>query len=226
MCGRYALSTPLSKLPVSLLDRMDHEHRTHYAPRDLIVPGEPLLALRSDQSGPEASLMLWGLLPCWRKDPSQGPRPFNARSETVTSKPSFRAAWRHRRCLIPASCFFEKGHTVRRVDRHPFWLAGLWERWLGSDGSEVDTCTILTTIPNALVKPLHHRMPVLIPGGLEEAWMSSLDGQQLRALEPLLAPWDPYGWEVVEKSGEGQGGEGQSGESQLSLLAHLETGPE
>ena len=105
MCGRYALSTPLSNLPPVLLDNMGQEHRTRYAPRDLIVPGEPLLVCRSDQSGPEASLMLWGLIPGWLKDPSQGPRPFNARAETVADKPSFRASWRHRRCLIPASSY-------------------------------------------------------------------------------------------------------------------------
>ena len=212
MCGRYALATPLSQLPAVLLESMGQEHRNRYAPRDLIVPGEPLLAYRSDQSGPEASLMLWGLIPGWLKDPSQGPRPFNARSETVADKPSFRGPWRHRRCLIPASCFFEKGRAIRRIDRQPFWLAGLWERWLGSDGSEVDTCTVLTTSPNQLVKPLHHRMPVLIPHGLEEAWMAALDGQQLRALEPLLGPWDPNGWEVVSGKDDGQ----------LSLLSALQ----
>ena len=213
MCGRFSLSTPLNQLPPVLLDRMDPKHRTRYAPRDLIAPGEPLLVLRSDEAGPEASLMLWGLIPGWLKDPSQGPRPFNARAETVADKPSFRGAWRHRRCLIPASCFFEKGRSIRRMDRQSFWLAGLWERWLGPDGSEVDTCTILTTSPNALVKPLHHRMPVLIPEGLEQAWMASLDGQELRALEPLLSPWDPSGWEAVSNKDDGQ----------LSLLSALQT---
>ena len=212
MCGRYALATPLSQLPAVLLESMGQEHRNRYAPRDLIVPGEPLLAYRSDQSGPEASLMLWGLIPGWLKDPSQGPRPFNARSETVADKPSFRGSWRHRRCLIPASCFFEKGRAIRRIDRQPFWLAGLWERWLGSDGSEVDTCTVLTTSPNQIIKPLHHRMPVLIPHGLEEAWMAALDGQQLRALEPLLGPWDSSGWEVVSSKDD----------DQLSLLSALQ----
>ena len=84
---------------------------------------------------------------------------------------------------------------------------------MGPDGSEVETCTILTTIPNALVKPLHHRMPVLIPEGLEQAWMASLDGQGLRALEPLLSPWDPSGWEAVSSKDDGQ----------LSLLSALQT---
>ena len=82
-------------------------------------------------------------------------------------------------------------------------MAGLWERWLGSDGSELDTCTILTTAPNSLIQPLHDRMPVLIPDGLEEAWLAVADGHDLRALEPLLMGWDPQGWivESIQSSG-------------------------
>ena len=129
----------------------------------------------------------------------------------MAEKASFRGAWRHRRCLIPASAFL-KGRRFRRVDGQPFWLAGLWERWLGSDGSEVDTCTILTTTPNVLVKPLHPRMPVTIPQGLEEAWMAPADGHQLRALEPLLNPWDPSGWRLEEP---------ESLQGQLSLLGPM-----
>ena len=212
MCGRFALSIPVGDLPHPLRERMDPEHQRRYAPRELICPGEPVLALRRDQAGPEAALMLWGLIPSWSKDPTQGPRPINARSETVAEKASFRGAWRHRRCLIPASAFLEKGRRFRRVDGEPFWLAGLWERWLGSDGSEVDTCTILTTTPNALVKPLHPRMPVTIPHGLEEAWMAPADGHQLRALEPLLNPWDPSGWLLEEP---------ESLQGQLSLLGPM-----
>lgn len=204
MCGRFALSSTVKELPSLLLEGMDSEHQVRYAPRPLICPGEPLLALRRDQCTQEASLMLWGLIPSWSKDPSHGPRPFNARAETVMDRPTFRGSWRHRRCLIPATSFFEKGQRIRRIDRRPFWLAGLWERWQGSDGSEVDTCTILTTTPNALVKPLHSRMPVVIPDGLEEAWTASADGFQLRVLEPLLSPWDPMDWEVVDAVGNGQ----------------------
>ncbi|NDD69777.1 MAG: SOS response-associated peptidase, partial [Synechococcaceae bacterium WB9_4xC_028] len=186
MCGRYALSTALPNLPVPLLERLDGDHRRHYAPRDLIRPGEPLLALRREEGKDQAALMLWGLIPSWVKDPSTGPRPFNARAETVAEKASFRGAWRHRRCLLPASCFFEKGQQIARDDGQTFWIAGLWERWLGADGSEVDTCTVLTTEANALIRPFHDRMPVLIPAGLEEAWMAPSDGAELRALEPLL----------------------------------------
>ena len=82
-------------------------------------------------------------------------------------------------------------------------MAGLWERWLGSDGSELDTCTILTTAANSLIQPLHDRMPVLIPDVLEEAWLAVADGHELRALEPLLMGWDPQGWivEPIQRGG-------------------------
>jgi putative SOS response-associated peptidase YedK len=90
----------------------------------------------------------------------------------------------------------EKGHRLAPASGGPFWLAGLWERWIGPDGSELETCCVLTTRPNALVAPLHERMPVLIPGGLEEPWLEPLDGPGLRANEPLLEPWDPAGWQA------------------------------
>jgi putative SOS response-associated peptidase YedK len=86
---------------------------------------------------------------------------------------------------------------IRRSDRQPFWLAGLWDRWIGPDGSELESCCVLTTAPNALVAPLHNRMPVILPDGLEEAWLAPCDGPGLRALEPLLEGWDPQRWELV-----------------------------
>ena len=197
MCGRFALTEEAFQLPAAIRERMSDVHLSRYAPRQLIRPSEPVLGLRREECKIEAALMLWGLIPSWAKNPFAGPRPFNARSETVAEKKSFRAAWRHRRCLIPATGFFEKNYFVSRFDRRSFWIAGLWERWLGSDGSELDTCTILTTTANALIQPLHDRMPVLIPDGLEEAWLAVADGHDLRALEPLLMGWDPQGW-IVE----------------------------
>jgi putative SOS response-associated peptidase YedK len=111
-------------------------------------------------------------------------------------KASFRGPWRHRRGLLPADAFFEKGHRIARTDGEPFWLAALWDRWIGPDGSEVESAVVLTTKPNALVAPLHERMPVIIPAGLEQAWCEPLDGPGLRALEPLLSGWDPAGWQA------------------------------
>ena len=194
MCGRYSLSTRLDQLLPRLQGPLPPGLLEHYAPRPLIRPGEPELALVQEHGRIQPALLLWGLLPEWSKDPLAGPRPFNARSETVAEKASFRGAWRHRRCLLPADAFFEKGVRIQRRDGDLFWLAGLWDRWIGPDGSEVDSCCVLTTTPNALVAPLHDRMPVILPEGLEQAWLEPRDGPELRALQPLLGSWDPADW--------------------------------
>ena len=201
MCGRYSLTTRLDQLLPRLQGELPPGLLEHYAPRPLIAPGEPVLALRQEHGRLQPALMLWGLLPEWSKDPLAGPRPFNARSETVAEKASFRGAWRHRRCLLPADAFFEKGHRIHRRDGEPFWLAGIWDRWIGPDGSELESCCVLTTAPNPLVAPLHNRMPVILPDGLEQAWLETKDGPGLRALEPLLQGWDPGGWQVDPKPG-------------------------
>lgn len=201
VCGRYSLTTRLDQLLLRLPGELPPGLLEHYAPRPLIAPGEPVLALRQEHGRLQPALMLWGLLPEWSKDPLAGPRPFNARSETVAEKASFRGAWRHRRCLLPADAFFEKGHRIHRRDGEPFWLAGIWDRWIGPDGSELESCCVLTTAPNPLVAPLHNRMPVILPDGLEQAWLETKDGPGLRALEPLLQGWDPGGWQVDPKPG-------------------------
>jgi putative SOS response-associated peptidase YedK len=201
MCGRFSLTAAIDRLLPRLGGRLPEGLAQHYAPRFQVQPGEPVLVLRQEHGQSGAGLMLWGLLPEWSKDPlgrhGAGQRPFNARAETVAEKATFRGPWRHRRCLLPADGFYEKGHWLRRRDAGLFWLAGVWDRWIGPDGSELETCCVLTTVPNALVAPLHNRMPVLIPDGLEEAWMAPADGPGLRALQPLMAGWDPQDWEVV-----------------------------
>lgn len=203
MCGRFSLTTGLDQLLPHLQGPWPPGLAAHYAPRLEVRPGEPLLLQRQEHGVLQVGLALWGLLPEWAKDPAQARRPINARSETVNEKVSFRGPWRHRRCLVPASAFYEWGgvpkrpHRVARSDGGPFWLGGIWERWIGPDGSEVDTCCLLTTTANALVRPVHGRMPVVIPMGLEEAWLAPVDGPGLRALEPLMAPWDPSAWQLT-----------------------------
>lgn len=201
MCGRFSLTTAIDRLLPRLQGELPPQWIEHYAPRPSIRPGEPLLIQRQQQGRLEVAFALWGLLPSWVKDPADprrpAPRPILARSETVADKPSFRGPWRHHRCLIPADAFFERGVRIARRDGAPFWLAGLWDRWLGADGSQLDSCCILTTRPNALLAPLHDRMPVLIPDGLEQAWLAPVHGAELRALEPLLQPWDPSGWQAA-----------------------------
>ena len=196
MCGRFSLTIPIGTLGRQLGVSLPPGLELHYAPRGSIAPGEPVLALRQEHGRPEAALMLWGLLPEWSKDALAAHRPFNARGETVPEKASFRGPWRHRRCLLPADGFYEKGRLIRRCDGAPFWLAGLWDRWIGPDGSEVESCCVITTAANGLIRPLHDRMPVLLPDGLEQAWLAPADGPGLRALEPLLGGWDPLGWEI------------------------------
>ena len=197
MCGRYSLETPLDGLQAWLepwLQDGDRGWLAHYAPRQLILPGEPVLALRREQGHSRTAHMLWGLLPGWVKDPLHGPRLINARAETLADKASFRGPWRHHRCLLPADGFFEKGQKLLPQAAELFWLAGLWDRWIGPDGSEVETCCVITTRPNALVSPLHDRMPVIIPAGLEEVWLEPGDNAHRRALEPMLEPWSAEGW--------------------------------
>ena len=127
MCGRYSLTTQVDALLPRLRGPLPPGLANHYAPRPLIRPGEPLLI----QAGDGVHLALWGLLPSWVKKAEGAPRPIHARRETVAEKASFRGAWRHRRCLIPADAFFERGHRIARRDGALFWMGGLWERWLG-----------------------------------------------------------------------------------------------
>jgi putative SOS response-associated peptidase YedK len=218
MCGRYSLTTAIDRLLPRLRGPLPPGLLEHYQPRPQVRPGEPVLIQRENEGRPEVALARWGLLPAWLKDPRGRSRPINARSETVADKPYFRGAWRHHRCLLPADGFFEwradewrpepqgspargrrrrQPYWIRRLDGEPFWLGGLWDRWLGADGSELDSCCILTTAPNALLRPIHDRMPVVIPRGEEQRWLQGRGGAQLAALEPLLAPWDPAGWEAV-----------------------------
>jgi putative SOS response-associated peptidase YedK len=210
MCGRFSLTTPLQQLRPRLQGPLPAGLEAHYAPRAQVRPGEPVLLQRQEHGRLEMALALWGLVPDWCSDPLAVRRPINARSETVAEKPFFRGAWRHRRALIPADGFYEwqtsteagrvrkQPWLFRRRDGAPFWLGGLWDRWLGEDGGELETCVVLTTTPNDLLARVHDRMPVLIPDGLEQAWLEPADGPALRALEPLLAPWDPAAWEAVK----------------------------
>jgi putative SOS response-associated peptidase YedK len=219
MCGRYSLSSDLDRLLPRLQGPLPPGLVQHYAPRAQVRPGEPLLLQRWEHGGPQVALALWGLVPGWVKDPlAPGPdgrrrsRPINARSETVAERAFFRGAWRHRRALLPADGFYEwqerrdpaSGRSwkqpwlFRRRDRAPFWLGGLWERWIGADGGELETAVILTTAPNELMARVHDRMPVVIPDGLEQAWLEPDDGPSLRALQPLMEAWEPAAWEAVK----------------------------
>ena len=101
--------------------------------------------------------------------------------------------------MIPATGFFEKKYRIRKDNYKTFWLGGIWSKWSSSDGDEIESCCILTTEPNTLIKPLHHRMPVVVPDGYEEQWTEQVkDADELKGLLPIRIGWPPDGWVVEE----------------------------
>lgn len=176
MCSRYNLLSP-HKAVESYFSVTSADP---YPPRYNIAPTQPVLIVRLDPAGTrEAVLVRWGLIPSWAKDPARLSRLFNARAETANEKPSFRAALRHRRCLIPANGYYEwtgkagarRPHLIRRGDGGLIALAGLWETWLGADGSEIDTMAILTVPASTALASLHDRMPAILAPEDFDAWL-------------------------------------------------------
>jgi putative SOS response-associated peptidase YedK len=155
-----------------------------------------VLAVR-EPDGREATFLKWGLVPRWAKDPAVGNRLINARAETVTEKPSFRDAFKRRRCLVPLDGFYEwsrRGDRKRPFyfhmrDGEPFAVAGLWEVWEG-DGGPLETCTLLTTGANELLAPYHDRMPVILRPEDYDRWLDA-DISRPELLLPLLRPYSP-----------------------------------
>ena len=203
MCGRFALIVDASVL--ADVFHVDPPHEL--SPRFNIAPTQDIPVVRTgrDQTR-ECVLLRWGLIPAWAKDQSIGARMINARGETVADKPSFRAAVKSRRCLIPASGFFEwarvgdrkQPHYIHFEDDRVFAFAGLWERWTRG-GDPIESCTIITTSPNDLVAPLHDRMPVILPSERHEEWLApeALDPARLAG---LLAPHPAQGMEAFPVS--------------------------
>jgi putative SOS response-associated peptidase YedK len=140
-------------------------------------------------------MLRWGLIPSWAKDPAMGAKLINARAETVAEKPSFRSAFRHRRCLVVADGFYEwqkqegkkQPFYFRLQDGQPFAFAGLWESWKDPNGEVVDSCTILTTEANQLMQPIHDRMPVILASQDYDLWLDPT--VQSEQLQNLLQPF-------------------------------------
>jgi len=174
MCGRYTLIA--DRRAVAALVGLEVPE---LAPRYNVAPSQSVLAVRLAAGRREAAFLRWGLVPSWSRD---GKAPLiNARAETVADRPSFRAAFRRRRCLVPADGFYEwqalprgkQPFLFRRPEGGPFALAGLWECWAAPDGSEVETCALLTTEANAVVRAVHDRMPVLIGPADVDTWLAA-----------------------------------------------------
>jgi putative SOS response-associated peptidase YedK len=199
MCGRFTLRAPASVVAeqFALFELPPFTPRFNIAPSQPVpvvrlAPGKgdshllceaPFGPFRQDVavtfSGRELVWLRWGLIPSWAKDPAIGNRLINARAETAAEKPAFRAALRRRRCLVAADGFYEWQRTgkrkqpyfIRMRDDRPFAFAGLWESWEGPDCSQIESCTLLTTEANELMRPIHDRMPVILPAQHYEQWL-------------------------------------------------------
>lgn len=190
MCGRFTQRFSLREIQ-ELLGLAGPA--ANLRPRYNVAPGQEVAAVRAEDGERRLSMLRWGLIPAWAKDPKIGYRTINARAETAAEKPSFRAAWRARRCLIPADGFYEwerggKGKQpwlFQPAGGGAFAFAGLWERWTVRKGAPlpasmaeldpgdaVETCTILTTGANALVSRVHDRMPVILPPDARDPWLA------------------------------------------------------
>lgn len=182
MCGRFAFYSP-SEATAALFGVED---ALAVEPRYNIAPTQYIAAIRgADQDSRELTMLRWGLVPFWAKDAAIGNRMINARAETVAEKPAFRAAFKKRRCLIPADGFYEwrkegSGKTpyyISAADEQPLVFAGLWESWNDKESDEsLQTTTIITTAANDFMEPLHHRMPVILGADTGNAWLAGESG--------------------------------------------------
>ena len=190
MCGRFTQRLSWRELH-ELLGLIGPAQNVR--PRYNVAPSQQIAVVRAADGGRRLSMLRWGLIPTWAKDPSIGYKTINARSETAHQKPSFRAAFKARRCLIPADGFYEwkregkakQPWLIELKEGAPFVFAGLWERWTvpaglaltGSladlaPGDALETCTILTTEANAALAPIHPRMPVILPADAYDPWLA------------------------------------------------------
>lgn len=191
MCGRFALFA----VGDALAERFQVAEAPMFDARYNIAPTQSIAAVRAMSTGRALNMLRWGLIPSWSADPKIGYKLTNARSETVAEKPSFRSAFKQRRCLIPASGYYEwqkigsqkQPHFIRPRDGGLFSFAGLWERWNDPKGEVVETCTILTTSANEVMRPIHERMPVILDAGGEVLWLDPTATAD--ALRTLFVPF-------------------------------------
>jgi putative SOS response-associated peptidase YedK len=194
MCGRFTLRTPARDL-VEVFELLREPELT---PRFNIAPTSQVAVVRQVGNFRELSSMRWGLVPPWSKDPKAGLPLINARAETLATKPAFRSAFKRRRCLIPADGFYEwqkiagakvkQPLYIRFAKDRPFAFAGLWEKWHNDEGSTLESCAIITTEPNDVMRPIHDRMPVILPDEEYARWLDSKN-EDVEELQELLRPY-------------------------------------
>lgn len=201
MCGRFFTTLPVDELKLIF---GTSNPPPNYPARYNVAPTQPVLAVRINPATGERSLdaLRWGLVPHWAKDLSVGARCINARAETIERTPAFREAFARRRCLIPASGFYEwqksaagkQPYAIRPKDEPLFAFAGLWENWRDRDAGEggewIRSCTIVTCAANALLSPIHERMPVILPREAWPVWLGETAASP-DDLKALLRPYPP-----------------------------------
>lgn len=206
MCGRFALDLP----PKKLAEHFDLTGEFDFSPSWNIAPSSRICSIIADEEGGRhLHLMHWGLIPSWAKDATIGNKLVNARGETIAEKPSFRSAFKSRRCLIPASGFYEwkteKGVKfpwyISLKSGEPMAFAGLWETWSPKEGEAIESCCIITTDANTLMVPIHDRMPVILDPDQWAIWLSQQEKQADKLL-PMIHPHDPksmQAWSVTRE---------------------------
>ncbi|MBN2459974.1 MAG: SOS response-associated peptidase [Candidatus Cloacimonetes bacterium] len=185
MCGRFALySSVQAIMEYSKILETTHKFRSSYN----ITPGQNIPAVIRSQNTDILADFHWGLIPFWAPDTKIGSKMINARAETINERPSFRNAFLKRRCLIPANGFYEwrrqdkQPYYIRIENRNIFMFAGIWEQWRDKTGHNIDSCCIITTLPNAVMENIHNRMPVILPREYEQHWLNDQDAENLRKL--------------------------------------------
>lgn len=207
MCGRFTLTATVDQL----IDRFDVEfflEQEEYLPSYNVAPSQSVLAVINNGSHKRMGFLRWGLIPPWAKDMSIGYKMINARAETLSEKPSFRNAYKNKRCLIVADSFYEwkridsKTKTPMRIKLKSdelFAMAGLWESWKSPEGTTIYSCSVITTQPNELVQDIHDRMPVILKPEDENNWLDPSISDTSK-LQPLLKPLEPSLMEAYEVS--------------------------
>ena len=193
MCGRFSQTQPAE----AIAKTFKVGDIPPLTPRYNIAPTQSVATIvqTTAQSGRQLRMLRWGLIPSWAKDKKIGARLINARAETAAEKPSFRSAFRRRRCLVLADGFYEWQQQEKEQPKQPYYcrlknghllaFASLWERWQDTTGEIIESCTILTTQPNELMRSIHHRMPVILKPKDYDLWLNP-QIQELELLQPLF----------------------------------------
>ncbi|MEW8508558.1 MAG: SOS response-associated peptidase [Candidatus Thiodiazotropha sp.] len=203
MCGRFYLDVTAE----DMLEYFGLPFAPQLSPHYNIAPSQQVAAIKSGENSREFVWLHWGLIPFWAKHKKFGYRTINARAETVDTKPSFHAAFKYRRCLIPASGFFEwkstregkQPYCIRADGGQPFAFAGLYEHWEGSEGEMIDSCSIIVTEAKGKIATIHDRMPVILAADNYDAWLDR-DTRDPAILKPMLLPQEIEGIELYAVS--------------------------